>query len=98
MKKNLFSYVIFLTSIIVFGCSNENTLIRELNNKNIDSILIVKSSAIDEYPMWSKDSSKIAINISGKWYFVDFDKIRLESGTWHDTENILVNINKLSIK
>ncbi len=50
---------------------------------NTETVLIVQSQAIDEYPVWSPKSDFIACNIEGKWYKFRLTNIELTNTKWH---------------
>jgi hypothetical protein len=47
-----------------------------------ETVLIVQSQAIDEYPLWSPNSDFVACNIQGKWYKFRLTNIDLAKAKW----------------
>ena len=70
--------------ILLFSCKEgDNNLSSQMKKLSVDTVLIVNSNAIDNYPIWSKDSKFIAVNISGQWYKFDLSKdIKLLETKW----------------
>ena len=58
------------------------TLSTEMTRLKTETVLIVNSQAIDEYPLWSPNSDYVACNIEGKWYKFRMTKIELEEAKW----------------
>ncbi|MCW3103267.1 MAG: hypothetical protein JWO09_1707 [Bacteroidetes bacterium] len=55
----------------------------EMKRLKVETVLIVNSQAIDEYPLWSPNSDYIACNIEGKGYKFRLSDIELIKGKWH---------------
>lgn len=81
MKK---IYIIILTTLTfnVYGQDTTKTLISEMTRLKTETVLIVQSQAIDEYPIWSPKSDFIACNIQGKWYKFRLINIELADAKW----------------
>jgi hypothetical protein len=56
----------------------------ELDRLGTRTALIVPSQAVDEFPVWSPDASRLAANVAGTWYTVRLDSIALGEATWRD--------------
>jgi hypothetical protein len=54
----------------------------EMTRLKTETVLIVQSQAIDEYPLWSPSSDFIACNIEGKWYKFRLTNIDLADAKW----------------
>ena len=87
MKK----IIIMLIISNLFSCQNwdkkkleKKDIFSEMNRLNIDTVLVVSSNAIDEYPLWSPDSNYIAANIMGKWYKFVLKDVNLVEAKWHN--------------
>jgi hypothetical protein len=51
---------------------------------DVHTILLFKSQAVDEMPLWSPDSRFVAANVEGKWYKFDTWAITaLGTAKWH---------------
>ncbi len=60
----------------------------EMQRLNVRSVLLVRTSAIDEYPVWSPNGADIALNIGGTWRTVGLSNPTLSVATWHDGQSI----------
>jgi len=82
MKK---IYIIVLTILTFNFCGQDTSknLYSEMMRLNIETVLIVQSQAIDEYPLWSPNSEYIACNIAGKWYKFRLTNIELAEAKWN---------------
>ena len=83
MKK---IYIIILT-ILTFNVYGQNiditkNLNSEMTRLKTETVLIVQSQAIDEYPIWSPNSDFVACNIEGKWYKFRLTNIELADAKW----------------
>jgi hypothetical protein len=87
--------------LVFYSISNSqasNKFAEELRRIDVDTVCVVQSQAIDEFPLWSQQGDYIGVNISGKWYKVNLNKIRLERSTWRrQKQPIGVAINGLSL-
>lgn len=54
----------------------------ELTRLDTDTVLLVPSEAVDEFPVWSPDGSRLAANVMGVWYTVDLNRVALAEATW----------------
>jgi len=64
---------------------------------NVSTTLIVRSEAIDEYPLWSQDSRFVAANIMGNWHKFDLKNIKLSEAEWKQQKTgIVVNKDTMS--
>ena len=81
MKK---IYIIILTILTfnVYGQDTTKTLNSEMTRLKTETVLIVQSQAIDEYPIWSPKSDFVACNIQGKWYKFRLTNIELADAKW----------------
>jgi hypothetical protein len=69
----------------------------ELGRLGVDTALVLKSNAIDEYPLWSKAGDFIALNVEGKWVKVELGKVRLEGAKWRAGHSLGINVAKESV-
>lgn len=58
------------------------SLENELKRLGTDTALLVPSQAVDEFPVWSPDGSRLAANLAGVWYTVNVDHLALAGATW----------------
>jgi hypothetical protein len=81
MKK---IYIIILTILTfnVYGQDTSKDLNLEMTRLKTETVLIVQSQAIDEYPLWSPNSDFVACNIEGKWYKFRLTNIELAEAKW----------------
>jgi hypothetical protein len=63
----------------------------------VNSVLIVPSQGVDEYPVWSSDGNYLAANVEGKWCKIDLAHLTLSEGTWRGGKKIGVISSKSSI-
>lgn len=81
----LFSPMLVLTLFIC--CTpkwlGKKSLSSEMQRLNVNTVLLVNSQAIDDYPLWSLNSEFLAINIMGTWYKVSLTNIELMEAEWH---------------
>jgi hypothetical protein len=54
-----------------------------LNRLHVDTVLVLPSQAIDEYPIWSFDSEWVAANVEGRWVKLQLDRTQLVPAKWH---------------
>jgi hypothetical protein len=64
--------------------SQTQSLDQELNRLKVDTALVVSSRAIDETPLWSRDSQNLAFNMEEKWYSLDLSQIKLVHAKLHE--------------
>jgi len=81
MKKIYFLILTILTTY-AYGQGTSKDLTSEMLRLKIETVLIVNSQAIDEYPLWSPNSDFIACNIQGKWYKFRLTNIDLADANW----------------
>jgi hypothetical protein len=82
LMKNF--YAILLITCSLYACGQENNgLGGGMDKLKTNTVLIVKSQAIDEYPLWSPNSDFVACNIQGKWFKFDLTQIDLEKASWY---------------
>jgi hypothetical protein len=81
MKK---IYIIILTILTfnVYGQDTTKNLNSEMTKLKTETVLIVQSQAIDEYPIWSPNSDFVACNIEGNWYKFRLTNIELAEAKW----------------
>ena len=97
LNKTIDKVEIFdVTKTLDTKTGNVSNLFKELDKINSDLALIVPTQGIDEYPMWSKDGRKVAINMMGQWYSIDLTKITLQKGVLYNI-NIGMNNNESSV-
>ena len=77
-------YIIILTVLTfnVYGQDTTKNLNSEMTRLKTETVLIVQSQAIDEYPLWSPNSDFVACNIEGKWYKFRLTNIELVDAKW----------------
>lgn len=77
-------HIVLLTVLTfnVYGQDNSKDLNSEMTRLKTETVLIVQSQAIDEYPLWSPNSDFIACNIEGKWYKFRLTNIDLADAKW----------------
>ncbi|MDX2082835.1 MAG: hypothetical protein SFV53_02470 [Rickettsiales bacterium] len=64
---------------------------------NIDTAMILRSEAIDEYPLWSSDSQFVAANVMGTWHKFYLKNIKLSEVEWKQQKiGIVVNKDAMS--
>ena len=74
---------IFILLLTISACSGQKgSLDTELNRLNAETVLIIQSQAIDEYPLWSDSSDYIGCNIMGKWHKIRLTDIQLQEAIW----------------
>lgn len=81
MKKIYFLILTILTTY-VYGQDTSKDIESEMTRLKTETVLIVNSQAIDEYPLWSPKSDFIACNIEGKWYKFRLTNIDLSDAKW----------------
>ena len=95
-----------ISTLIVLSCSTygycqftqvDQGLDSELKRLGTSTVLILKSNAIDEYPLWSKTGNFLALNVEGKWIKIELDKVRLESAKWRGGQPLGINVAKDSV-
>lgn len=69
----------------------------ELRRLGISTVLILKSNAIDEYPLWSKTGDFLALNVEGKWIKIELGKVKLEAAKWRGGQPLGINVAKDSV-
>ena len=96
MKK---LYIVLLTVLTfnIYGQGTTKNLNSELTRLKTETVLIVQSQAINEYPLWSPNSDFIACNIAGKWYKFRLTNIELADAKWRgQTIGVLTTIDAYS--
>lgn len=79
---------------IAFGGGNLNmTLYDEMEKLGVDTAVIIGSPAIDDYPIWSKNSKFVAVNVMGEWIKFNLAIAALEPAGWLD-KKIGINTNQ----
>lgn len=79
--KKIYIILFIILTFRVYGQETKN-LSSEMIRLNVETALIVRSQAIDEYPLWSPDSDFMACNIEGKWYKFRLKAIDLADIKW----------------
>jgi hypothetical protein len=76
---------VFLTPLLVIVAFAQagNLLGTEMTRLNVNTVLLVASQAVDEFPVWSPDSRFLAVNIEGKLFKLDAAKVELREANWH---------------
>lgn len=62
----------------------------ELSRLGVRTALVLPSTSIDDFPIWSPDSKYVAANVMGTWHKVNLASITLVVGTWHGDQKIAV--------
>ncbi|WP_242392668.1 TolB-like translocation protein [Anaeromyxobacter oryzisoli] len=63
----------------------------------MDTALVLPTSALDDYPIWSPDSRYVAGNVMGTWTKVDLQRISLRAATWRGGERLGVIENRAAV-
>ncbi len=96
MKKIYITLLTVLT-LNVYGQDTTKNLNSEMTRLKTETVLIVQSQAIDEYPLWSPNSDFVACNIEGKWYKFRLTNIDLADAKWRgQTIGVLTTKNAYS--
>jgi hypothetical protein len=69
----------------------------ELKRLGTSTVLILKSNAIDEYPLWSKTGDFLALNVEGKWIKIELGIVKLEAAKWRGGQPLGINVAKGSV-
>jgi len=64
------------------------SLTESLRILGLTSALVLKSQAVDEFPVWSPDGKFLAVNVDEKWSKIELETLSLRKGTWHDGEGV----------
>ena len=59
---------------------------QELQKHNYSIALVVPSSEIDEYPLFSPNQKFLSFNVGGRWREMSLSKLQLTSATWLNKE------------
>jgi hypothetical protein len=68
-----------------------------MDRLGVDVALVLPSTALDDFPIWSPDSRFVAGNIMGKWHKLDLAHLVLALGTWRGGQSIGVLQSRGSI-
>lgn len=82
--KIFYTILFAILTFHVYGQEEQKTLSSEMSRLKTETVLIVESQAIDEYPLWSPNSDFIACNIEGKWYKFRLTDIEFTEAKWRD--------------
>src|SRR5690606_38822218 len=80
--KKIYITILTILTFNVYAQDTTKTLNSELTRLKTETVLIVQSQAIDEYPIWSPKSHFVACNIEGKWYKFRLTNIELADAKW----------------
>ena len=72
-------------------------LAEEMDRLHTNTALVLQSSAVDEHPLWSPSGDYLAVNVMGKWYKVNLQRLSLKRGTWRGKQIIGVLASKSSL-
>lgn len=91
-----------ITAMILLALGSSSTqelrsLAEELNRLRTHTAIVLPSSAVDEYPLWSPSGDYIAVNVMGKWYKVNLSEISLQKGLWRGGQEIGVISSRTSV-
>jgi hypothetical protein len=78
--KRTFQLGILLLGML-FG--DDATFKTQCNQLGVDTTLVVHSEAVDEYLVWSPDSSSLGINVNSQWKELRLDDLKLIPAKWH---------------
>lgn len=81
--KPILLFITLFTSLFSLS-QNPRPLAHEMVRNNVNTALIWSDGTIDDNPIWSPDSKKIAINILGTWMEFDLDEVFLDKADWRD--------------
>lgn len=84
MKKHILALGLAAATAQVHAQGSSSGLMREMGRLGVDTALVVPSTAIDEYPLWSPDGMYIAANIAGVWYKFELTSFELGVANWHN--------------
>ena len=79
MKKIFVFLVVLLHSYSMFAQEN---LADAMNRLQTETILVVNSQELDDFPIWSPNGDAIAYNINNKWYKVSLEDLVCKSVKW----------------
>ena len=97
MKRLIFILLIACSVPSLAQETDKGTLDSELDRLKTETVLVIQSQAIDEYPLWSDGSDYIGCNVMGKWYKIRLTDIQLEEATWRNqTIGVLTTQDALS--
>jgi len=75
-----------LITVLLF-CLSESTAQESLTARpdqlGVNTVLVIPSQAIDEYPVWSTDSQWIGAMVDGRWVKVELSRLELQAAKWH---------------
>lgn len=80
--KTIYITLLIIFTFNVYGQDSTKNLNSEMTRLKTETVLIVQSQAIDEYPLWSPTSDFVACNIEGKWYKFRLTDIELADAKW----------------
>ena len=86
-----------LVPLLMAASQSPGGIQRELARLGVRTALVLPSSAIDDFPIWSPDSHYVAANVMGTWHKVDLANITLVAAKWHGDERIAVVEKKSSV-
>ena len=89
--------IVAATLVPMLMAAGSSGIRNELARLAVRTALVLPSSAIDDFPIWSPDSKYVAANVMGTWHKVDLATITLVSGTWHGKEKIGVIEKKAAV-
>lgn len=95
----IFLHIVLLSFVTSCSCAKYylTDLGSEMTRLNVNTALIIKSEAIDEYPLWSSASHFVAANIMGKWYKFDLENTKLSEVEWGQQKiGLFINKNAMS--
>src|SRR5690349_16678604 len=75
---------VLLAGLLLEAAAGPSALLREMKRLGINTVLVLPSSAIDDYPVWSPDSRYVCANVMDHWKKVDLGAVVLTAGKWHD--------------
>jgi hypothetical protein len=67
-----------------------------MDRLKVDTVLIAKTTGLDEWVLWSKDGNHVGLNVIGKWIKIDLSKVVLVDAKWRGGKLLAVNINQES--
>lgn len=95
--KTIYITLLIILTLNVNGQNRTKSLNSEMTRLKTETVFIIQSQAIDEYPLWSPNSDFVACNIEGKWYKFRLTNIDLADVKWRgQTIGILTTKNAYS--
>ena len=99
MRRVILAFLVLLTATPALAQQDQSSvesdttlalqsLDEELSRLETDTVLLVQSQAVDEFPVWSPDGSRLAANVAGTWYSIRIDSVALVAATWRGGQSL----------